>query len=152
VLLARETMRRLCRARALLEDEALSIAAIARTVGLSQFHLIRAFDAAFGATPHQYRIVTRIDRAKRLLALGEHSVTQTCVEVGFASLGSFSDLFARRVGMPPSAWRRRWVQVPGAMPPALVPGCLALMAMLPAGSLRNSREAPQLAVVQASAR
>lgn len=152
MLLARETMRRLCRARALLEDEALSIAAIARTVGLSQFHLIRAFDAAFGATPHQYRIVARLEHAKRLLALGEHTVTQTCIEVGFASLGSFSDLFARRVGMPPSAWRRRFVQVPGAMPAALVPGCLSLMARLPTGALRNSREAPAPDVVQAGAR
>ncbi|HWB75543.1 MAG TPA: AraC family transcriptional regulator [Nannocystaceae bacterium] len=152
MLLARETMRRLCRARALLEDEALSIAAIARTVGLSQFHLIRTFDAAFGATPHQYRIVARLEHAKRLLALGEHSVTETCMAVGFASLGSFSDLFARRIGVPPSVWRRRVVQVPGAMPPALVPGCLALMACLPAGALRNSREARAADVVQADAR
>ena len=36
------------------------------------------------------------------------------MEVGFSSLGSFSALFARRVGEPPSAYRRRaMVQVPG---------------------------------------
>jgi AraC-like DNA-binding protein len=135
LLLARQTMRRLVRARALLEEEPLPVPAIARRVGLSQFFFIRAFDAAFGATPHQYRILARLDRAKRLLALGEHSVTETCFEVGFRSLGSFSDLFARRVGMPPSAWRRRVVQVPGTMPPTLVCSCLALMALLPLGAL-----------------
>ena len=29
------------------------------------------------------------------------------MEVGFTSLGSFSDLFARRVGRAPSAYQRR---------------------------------------------
>jgi AraC-like DNA-binding protein len=131
MLLARETMQRLCRGRALLEAETHSVAAIARKVGLSPWHFIRAFDAAFGATPHQYRIHARLEHAKRLLAMGEHSVTETCMAVGFSSLGSFSDLFARRVGAPPSVWRRRVVQVPGVMPPALIPGCLALMGLLP---------------------
>jgi AraC-like DNA-binding protein len=140
MLLARETMRRLCRGRALLEAEGLSVAGIARTVGLSPWHFIRAFDAAFGATPHQYRIHARLEHAKQLLAMGEHSVTETCMAVGFSSLGSFSDLFTRRVGTPPSVWRRRVVQVPGRMPPTLIPGCFALMGMLPARAIVEKPE------------
>jgi len=88
----------------------------------------------FGLTPHQFRIQSRLDRARRLLALGQHSVTQVCMEVGFSSLGSFSDLFTRRVGATPSAYRRRvraMVQVPGTLPRHLIPGCLSLMAALP---------------------
>lgn len=57
------------------------------------------------------------------------------MEVGFSSLGSFSDLFRRRVGEPPSAYQRRvrpLVRVPGALPRSLAPGCLCLMADLPA--------------------
>jgi len=69
---------------------------------MSPFHFIRQFEAVFGATPHQFRIQTRLDRAKQLLALSDYSVTDVCLEVGFSSLGSFSDLFARRVGAPPS--------------------------------------------------
>lgn len=56
--------------------------------------------------------------------------TDVCLEVGFSSLGSFSDLFARRVGVPPSAYRRRvrsMVAIPGAVQKELFPGCLALM-------------------------
>jgi|HubBroStandDraft_4_1064222.scaffolds.fasta_scaffold139723_2 hypothetical protein len=38
-----------------------------------------------------------------LLATVEQSVTDVCMEVGFSSLGSFSDLFTRRIGTSPSA-------------------------------------------------
>ena len=53
------------------------------------------------------------------------------IERNPSSLGSFSDLFARRVGTSPSAYRRRMrtmVQVPGGLEPVLAPGCLSLMA------------------------
>jgi len=52
------------------------------------------------------------------------------MEVGFSSVGSFSDLFERRVGMRPSVYRQRarsLVVVPGAAPTELFPGCLTLM-------------------------
>lgn len=102
---------------------------------MSPFHFSRQFEAIFGATPHQLRIQARLDAAKRLLALGQHSVTDVCMEVGFSSLGSFSALFARRVGESPSAYQRRMrtcVTVAGALPAELTPGCLTLMARLPA--------------------
>jgi AraC-like DNA-binding protein len=132
-MLANDTFLRLCRAREMLRDVAdrpLTIDEVAREAAMSPFHFIRQFSALFGDTPHQFRIEARLDRAKRLLAFGNHSVTDVCMEVGFSSLGSFSDLFSRRVGMPPSAYRRRartMVTVPGALPKELFPGCFALM-------------------------
>jgi len=110
---------------------------LARDIHISPFHLIRQFEAVFGSTPHQFRQASRLELARQLLASGQHSVTEVCMEVGFSSLGSFSDLFARRVGEPPSAYRRRLqphVEIPGTPPPALIPGCLALMAHLPAAA------------------
>ena len=74
---------------------------------VSPFHFIRQFQALFGETPHQYRIRARLERAKDLLESSDYSVTDVCMEVGFSSLGSFSDLFARRVGMAPSVYRRQ---------------------------------------------
>jgi AraC-like DNA-binding protein len=143
--------RRLCRARDLLRevhDHPLTIDEVAREAAMSPFHFIRQFNAVFGTTPHQYRIHARLDRARQLLALGTHSVTDVCMEVGFSSLGSFSDLFARRVGIPPSAYRRQartMVTVPGILPPALFPGCLSLMgaafARLERGPTGASRKA-----------
>lgn len=143
--------RRLCLARDLLRDQrepVRSIEQLAREVQISPFHFIRQFEAVFGVTPHQFRIQTRLDLARHLLATGRYSVTDVCMEVGFSSLGSFSALFARRMGEPPSAYRRRvraLVQVPGIVPPDLTPGCLTLMGHLPASafsrSIRSFREA-----------
>ena len=129
MLLRHEGFRRLCLARERLQacdDPAPSVEAIAREAGLSPFHFIRQFEAVFGVTPHQYRIQARLERAKRLLAARRLSVTDVCMEVGFTSLGSFSALFARRFGEPPSAYRRR------VQPVDLTPGCLCLMDRLPA--------------------
>jgi AraC-like DNA-binding protein len=152
MLLSHDGFRRLCQARDLLREEreaSPSIADIAREVEISRFQLIRQFQAVFGVTPHQFRIQTRLDAAKHLLAMGRHSVTDVCMEVGFSSLGSFSALFTRRVGEAPTAYRRRVraiFQVPGTVPTAdLTPGCLTLMSRLPPSAftnpVRNFREA-----------
>ena len=146
MLLSASGLRRLCQARELLREvreDPLSIEAVAREVRISPYHFIRQFEAVFGDTPQQFRIQSRLDLAKRLLAAGD-SVTDVCLEVGFSSLGSFSYLFARRVGVPPSAYQRRvrpLVQVPAVLPHALFPGCLSLMAALPADAFRSFREA-----------
>ena len=151
MLLRPEGFRRLCRARDLLRefrDPSPSIADLAREVRISPFHLIRQFEAVFGVTPHQFRIQTRLDAARHLLAAGRHSVTDVCMEVGFSSLGSFSTLFTQRIGEAPSVYRRRvraMVQVPGIVPAELTPGCLSLMGRLPpsafSGPVRSFREA-----------
>jgi AraC-like DNA-binding protein len=131
---------RLCRARDLLQESRANvrIEQAAREAALSPHHFIRLFKATFGRTPHQVLIDARLDRAKQLLLAADLSVTQICLEVGFASLGSFSSLFARRVGDSPVAYRRRvqsLVQVPGEWPPALIPGCYSLMWAWPKGAV-----------------
>jgi AraC-like DNA-binding protein len=126
------------------DETQVSIGDVAIQVGISQFHFIRQFEAVFGLTPHQFRIRSRLDRAKDLLALGHLSVTDVCMEVGFSSLGTFSALFTRRIGTTPSAYRRKvrtMVQVPGTLPSALIPGCFGLMGLLPRSAFRNFREA-----------
>ena len=126
----RRTFIQLCRARDLLADVRspdVSIAAAAREASLSSFHFIRRFQAVFGETPHQFRTRERLNAAQRLLARG-HSVTDVCLDVGFSSLGSFSTLFARKVGISPARYQRslrRSVYVPDWTPHP--PSCLMWM-------------------------
>ena len=104
-----ESFRRLLRARDAIHAryaQSLRLEDLAREAALSPFHFLRLFRSAFGETPHQYLTRVRIDAAKRLL-LADAPVTDVCFDVGFQSLGSFSALFAKRVGSPPSAFRRR---------------------------------------------
>ncbi len=132
-MIEQATLVRLCRARDRLCESAersLTVREIAGEARLSPFHFIRLFATVFGETPHQQRIHHRLERARQLLARGEQSVTEVCVEVGFSSLGSFSDLFRRRIGVAPSQYRREaraLVQVPGRAPQILNPPCLLLM-------------------------
>jgi AraC-like DNA-binding protein len=147
MLLGHDAFGRLCHARELLREvrePRLSIPEIAREAGMSPFHFIRRFEALFGLTPHQFRIQARLDDAKLLLARGQLNVTEVCLEVGFESLGTFSDLFARRVGITPSAYQRGArvvVSMPAGFPPSIFPGCLSLMGQLPATAFRNFQEA-----------
>lgn len=120
----------LCRARDLLanfEASHASVADAASLAELSVFQFIRRFDSIFGETPHQFRTRIRITAAQRLLAQG-HSVTSVCLEVGFSSLGSFSTLFTRWIGISPAAYRRTVscsVYIPEWIPHA--PNCLFWM-------------------------
>jgi AraC-like DNA-binding protein len=132
-----KTLRRLVRVREqLIANDSVSIGELAAQVGLSSSRLIRVFAALYGTTPHQLRTQTRLDRARRLLAHGD-DVTSVSMDVGFSSLGSFSALFTRWTGTPPSRYRKLF-RVPAPVNAAsLVPGCLGMLGCLP----RNFREA-----------
>jgi transcriptional regulator GlxA family with amidase domain len=123
------TLRKLCQARDLMREcleEELTLQDLSLEAELSAWHFLRAFRDAFGETPHDYLTRIRLERAKELLTISSRSVTDICLDVGFTSLGSFSTLFRRELGLSPAEFRRRirpWVSVPGRHPWAFVPFC-----------------------------
>lgn len=126
-----DVFRRLCRARdriAANATGAISLEDAAREAGLSKFHFLRIFRQVFGETPQEFRTRLRISRACDLLEWRRDlTVTDVCLEVGFSSLGSFSSLFAKRVGVAPSAYRARsLVVVPERLVLRSIPGCFLL--------------------------
>src|SRR5262249_28695243 len=103
-----DVFRRLVRARDFLTesyDASVLLEEAARQAGMSPFHFLRVFSRTFDETPRAYVRRLRLERAMERLARGA-SVTDVCFEVGYASLGSFSTLFAKRLGLSPSAWQR----------------------------------------------
>src|SRR5690349_9583142 len=126
----RRVLRQLCRARDLLAEARspeVSVREAAVEAGMSSFHFIRTFSTMFGETPHQFRTRERLNVAQRLLARGQ-SVTDVCLDVGFSSVGSFSTLFKREIGMSPAAYQRNLrcsVYVPDWRPHP--PNCLLWM-------------------------
>lgn len=83
----------------------ITLAELANIASLSPNHLLRTFKQLFGQTPHQFIITKRLEEAQRLLRYSEFSITEICFAVGFESLGTFSSLFSRRVGVSPTEFR-----------------------------------------------
>ena len=120
-----------------------SLSDVAAQANLSPYHFLRVHKRAYGETPHEFLTRLRIEKAKTLLAKGSHNVTEACFEVGFSSLGSFSNLFAYRVGLPPSEYRRygrSMISVPSTVRSLFVPSCFFTMLYGPEEE-RNFREA-----------
>ena len=101
----------------------LDLDSLAAVAGVSKYHFVRCFEATYGETPIRYVTRRRIERAQDLLRHANLTVTEVCMAVGFASLGSFSSRFRELVGESPSAYRDRWAARGGAH----VPGCWLFM-------------------------
>lgn len=93
---------------------------------MSPGHFSRRFRETFSETPYAYLMTRRIERAQSLLRSGM-SVTESCVEVGCTSLGSFSTRFSEVVGMSPSAYRQLDHRDLESVPP-----CVAMRHLRPA--------------------
>ena len=124
-----ETEQRVERARRYLDehsDEPITLRRLATQVGLSPFHLQRAFTRVVGLSPKAYQDAKRMERFTASLKRGE-TVTNATYEAGF---GSSSRLYARvneDLGMTPSAFRSggrgvtlRYTTVPTAVGRMLV--------------------------------
>lgn len=96
---------------------------LARIARVSKFHFVRCFETTYGETPIRYLTRRRIERAQDLLRAANLTVTEICMLVGFASLGSFSSRFTQLVGESPTAYRDRWAARGGPH----VPGCYLFM-------------------------
>jgi AraC-like DNA-binding protein len=130
----------------------ISLPDVAAQANLSPYHFLRIYKRAYGETPHEFLTRLRIERAKTLLARGSHNVTEACFEVGFSSLGSFSNLFAYRVGLSPSEYRSyacSTISVPSKVRALFVPSCFFTM-LYGTREKRNFREAGRIELMVSS--
>lgn len=95
------------RAMALLEerhDEDLSLADLAAESGLPRHHLIRAFRAATGLTPHAWLVDIRVRRARERLRAGE-APGEVAAATGFCDQAHLTRTFKARYGVTPGVFR-----------------------------------------------
>lgn len=78
------------------------INAIAKEIGMSEYHFFRTFKTVYAITPHQYLLQKRLEYAQYLLKKGNFSVSETATEAGFADIYSFSKAFKKHFGNAPS--------------------------------------------------
>jgi AraC family transcriptional regulator len=78
---------------------------LAEAAGLSEFHFAKLFKQSMGASPHQYILQRRLERAKELLRNPALSLSDISLEAGFADQSHFTNVFRRFVGATPSKFR-----------------------------------------------
>ncbi len=118
----------------------LNVETLARGVHMSAGHLSRQFKLAFGESPYSYLMTRRIERAMTLLRRGDLSVTEVCLTVGCASLGTFSTRFTELVGVPPSVYQREQAHATAGMP-----SCVARQVTRPVRNREATVREPDLA-------
>lgn len=85
----------------------LSLEELAQVSCMSKFHFLRTFKQVYGATPYQYIMRIRLDRAKQLLQETTMPISDIAAIVGYEDLSVFSRSFKRRYSYQPVACRNR---------------------------------------------
>ncbi len=81
--------------------EPLSLDEMAEIASMSPFHFNRIFRSIVGIPPGEYLAALRLNAAKRLLLTTSLSVTDVCFDLGYTSLGTFTERFKHLVGLSP---------------------------------------------------
>jgi AraC-like DNA-binding protein len=87
-------------------DTSLKNKDLAAIAHLSPFHFNVAFRNSVGASPHEYIIRRRMERAQGLMLSTEKPLSENAAECGLADQAHLTRLFHRIVGESPAAWRR----------------------------------------------
>jgi AraC-like DNA-binding protein len=96
-------------------DQPLSVDVLAAEAGLSMFHFVRSFSAAFHATPHQYLQARRAAHAKTLLAQRARPA-EAAAAVGLTDQSHLNRWFKRAYGVTPAQYQVQIGTRPGFGP------------------------------------
>lgn len=87
-------------------SEDLSLDVLAQQIGFSSYHFARLFRQAIGASPHQFVLSRRIERAQRLLEETDLPLAQVAGACGFAHQSHLTQVFRQQLGCTPRIYRQ----------------------------------------------
>lgn len=85
----------------------ISVAQMAKELGLERSYFCHLFREHVGLSPQQYLIDLRLRRAAELIAVYGYSPGQAATSSGYRDIVNFSRMFKRRYGMAPSVYGRQ---------------------------------------------
>lgn len=88
-------------------SETISLAELAEITGLSAAQFSIRFRDTTGQTPHQYITSMRLDKARELLAEGNHSTGAIALLTGFADQSHLTRHIRRAFGVTPGVLKRK---------------------------------------------
>jgi len=83
-----------------------SLADLGALLGLSTFHVCRAFKRSTGLPPHRWRHQRRMERGRELLESTNLPILEIAAAVGYADPGPFAAAFRKAFGLSPTDYRR----------------------------------------------
>jgi AraC family transcriptional regulator len=86
-------------------DRNLTTDEIGRAVGLSKYHLGKAFSTSTGMTLHSFVLARRMRRSRELLVGSDLPLAHIADAVGFSSQSHFTTVFLERTGVTPGRYR-----------------------------------------------
>lgn len=89
-------------------DRDLSLKELGTVVQMSPNYFLQLFKNTTGITPHQYVIRCRIERAKDLIRLGNLSIAEIAIQVGFVDQSHLHRNFKRLVGVTPKTFSQQF--------------------------------------------
>lgn len=89
-------------------DRVITLADLARQIGLSEYHMCRAFRLSMGTSPHAFISQRRLERASDMLRFSSHSITEIASLCGYYSSSHFSSAFRREMSISPTQYRTAW--------------------------------------------
>ena len=93
----------------------LSLKRLASECDLSVTQFARAFRQSTGKPPHRWLLDRRVEVALSMLTGSRASLAEIASSCGFADQSHFTRVFAKKVGMAPSGWRRLHGTGPGRL-------------------------------------
>lgn len=85
-------------------EQPLRLGELGKIIGCSSFYLSRTFSQETGTSIPKYLRQLRIERAAELLKSGEYNVTETALQVGYASPSHFTKAFHEILGCCPGLY------------------------------------------------
>ena len=87
-------------------ENGFKIASLAETSGISQRYYEKLFRQKFGASPKEYILSLKIERAKALLQREENLVRDIALGLGYADIYHFGKIFKEKTGYTPTEYRK----------------------------------------------
>lgn len=87
-------------------SEKLTVAILARKMGLSQSQFTRRFKQETSSTPMDFFLALRIKKAQKLLRSGSKAMTEIAQDCGFGSTAHFSTAFKKHTNLSPTDYQQ----------------------------------------------
>ena len=88
-------------------DSNIRVKQLSELVGISQYHFSRMFKKSTGYTPHEYVVLQRVERAKRLLKENKLTLADVSADCGFTHQSHMGKMFVKHVGTTPKRYRNQ---------------------------------------------